>query len=406
MMQTHALTAQTIVEFHPLHIGEEVQGEYEVGRAETGTFISLPAEGVYLLNLLQSQIPLGKVKELFASRYGQEPDLDDFLEGMLACGFIQRIDEHLVEEESTTEEAGRDQVRGWRLLGNLSPASVAWLRSRPMYLFYIALWVLVPLLLIIRPALFPSPTKALILSSVLANAVLLAVLAWIRVGIHEVAHTLAAKAYGCDSSVMLSHRLYFLAAQTDMTSVRTLPYRQRYGPYLAGMTCDMGFLLICLVAQLFLPSVGLLAALSYLLVLGQFSQFAFFMRTDIYYVFANFFRLGNLMQDTQRWLLAKLARVSKWFPSHDLSAISEREMKVIRYYAIFYLIGVFVALAEFVIFGLPLLLAFLRLALSHLQDGPIHLAFWDGFAFLLLVLANFGLLFFIIWRDHLRRWVA
>ena len=92
-----ALTEQSVIELHPLHVGDSdgAAGQgvgYEVGRPETGTFISLPAEGVSLLSWLRAGLPLGEVRARFAARYGQAPDLEDFRAGLTACGFVDRID--------------------------------------------------------------------------------------------------------------------------------------------------------------------------------------------------------------------------------------------------------------------------------------------------------------------------
>ena len=48
-MTTMTLSDSSVVGLHPLHIGEERDGETEVGRPETGVFVSLPAEGVALV---------------------------------------------------------------------------------------------------------------------------------------------------------------------------------------------------------------------------------------------------------------------------------------------------------------------------------------------------------------------
>lgn len=394
-----ALTDQTVVELYPLHIGDEDQGEHEVGRPDTGVFISLPPEGAYLLHLLQSQLPLGEVKAQFAAKYGQAPDLDDFLGGIASCDFIHLIDNHPVSppEESITVTT---PSRGLFLFANLPAERVWWLRSRPVLALSLGIWLAVPTLLTLHPGLLPSPAKALLSPSVLLNGVVLTALSWGIICLHELAHLLAARAYNCTSSLNISHRLHLLVAQTDMTAIRTLPRNQRYGPYLAGMTCDMTVLLLCLLLQLLSIPSALLSAIVYLASLGIISQFAFFMRTDIYYVFANIFHLGNLLQDTQHWLMNCIYKAIRRSPPHNLSAIAHRELVIIRWYAVFYIVGVIVVLGEFAVLGLPLLLQFLRLATDDLSAGPMHIAFWDGTAFIAVVALNFGLLFFVIWRDH------
>lgn len=56
------LSEETCIEFHSLAIGPEDDGVREVGRAETGVFIALPAEGIRLLSWMDSGLPLGEVR--------------------------------------------------------------------------------------------------------------------------------------------------------------------------------------------------------------------------------------------------------------------------------------------------------------------------------------------------------
>lgn len=402
MVQKMALTDQTIIELFPLHIGDVEQGEQEVGRAETGVFISLPVEGVYLLSLLEKRLPLGNVKERFAQQYGQAPDLEDFLDGLASCGFIKKIDNQSIHHD---ESLPISSSPGWNVLAIIPYNAVAWLKCTPMLIFYGIIWLTTLLVFALHPSLFPLPAKALLLPSTLGNAVVLGLLGWIVVFLHELAHLFAARAYGCTSFLNISHRLYFLVAQTDMTSVRTLPRNQRYSPYLAGMTCDVTLFLICLLWELFRPSSSFPVALSYVILAGFLTQFAFFMRTDIYFVFTNFFRLGNLMQDSQHMLMNLLYSLLRRPQRYDLSSISHRELFFIRFYAIFYALGVIIASGEFIFLGLPLLWGFIHLATNNLAVGPKQAPFWDGIGFMVFMSLNFGLLFYSIWRDHMRRQV-
>jgi putative peptide zinc metalloprotease protein len=269
-----------------------------------------------------------------------------------------------------------------------------------MAVLYVLVWLAVPLLFLLHPAVVPSASKGILHTRVLLNLVVLEVLGWALVFLHELAHCLAARAYGCPCFVTMGRRLYFLVAQTDLTATRTLPRRQRYGPYLAGMTWDLLLLLACTLWQLTPLRSPLAGALAYLLLTGLIFQFAFFLRTDLYFVFTNRFRLGNLMQDTQHWLANLVCRLLRRATPYDLESIPSRELRIIRWYALFYVIGVAVALADFLLLGLPLLLHLSSQALLGMSAGPTQLSFWDGTGYLLVVLLDFGLLFFVTYREY------
>jgi hypothetical protein len=109
------------------------------------------------------------------------------------------------------------------------------------------------------------------------------------------------------------------------------------------------------------------------------------------------------MQDTQRWLVNLAHRVIGHDAPHDLSAVPARELRIVRWYAGFYVVGVAVAVGQVVLLGLPVLVRFMHQAVAGLAGGPAHTAFWDGAGFLAVVAANFGLLAIVLWRDHATR---
>lgn len=390
------------VALHPLSIVRGRDGEHEVGRADTGVFISVPPEGLDLIGWLRSGLPLGKVKEAFAERYGEPPDVEDFLAGLAACGFVQAIDGRAVTDIADMP-AARTRKRGWQVLADLPAERVRWLISRPMLLCYLTIWLTVPALFLLRPDVLPSLSDAVIFPRMTANIIVLAVLGWGLLSLHELAHVVVARAHGCDSSLSIGHRLYFLVAQTDLTTVRALPHHRRYGPYLAGVTWDMTVVLACSLLRLAGIQSSLVAALAYLALMGVMFQCAFFLRTDGYLVLVNWLRLGNLMEDSRHWLVNLGHRILGRPGPYDLSQVPVRELRIIRWYAGFHFLAVLVLLAGLVVFGLPVLAGLLRQAATDLTRGPTHAVFWDGLGFLVLATLNVGLMVVVWRRDHLMR---
>jgi hypothetical protein len=397
-MSTALLHTQTTVELFPLHIGKEEDGATEVGRTDTGVFISLPAEGVMLVRDLVAGVPLAEVSDRFAAAYGQTPELDDFLAALVECGFVRAIDGRPVLTSAPVDEA----PRGWQLLGRMPTHWVAWLLSPPAVVMYILVWLAVPTVLAARPDLLPSADDAWLHTGVLANFAALTGLGWGLVFLHELAHLIAVRARGCTGHLRLSHRLHFLVAETDMSGVRSLPRRDRYAPYLAGMTWDATVLLGCLLLQLAGVDSVIPGAIAYLVMMTLLFELGFFMRTDIYYVIANALRLGNLMADTRHWLANQVARLRRHPAPYDLSAVPARELGIIRWYAVVVVLGVGVTLGQFVVLGLPLLARIVYGAAAQLTAGPTTGRFWDGTGLLLITVAHFGLLLVVIGRGRRR----
>jgi putative peptide zinc metalloprotease protein len=394
------LVDDAVVTLFPLHIGAEEDGACEVGRPDTGYFVSLPLEGVALVTWLGEGLPLAAVRERFSARYGVVPDLEDFLSGIEECGFVRSIGDRAVGPLTAPAS------RGIPLLASVSPQRLRWLLSRPMRAVYILLWISVPLAMLADPVLAPRPSDALLVHNVLLNALLVAVIAWTLVMAHEFAHATAARAVGCTGRFSISRRLWFLVGQTELTDVRTLPRRSRYAPYLAGMTWDLLVLLGCLCAELAGIRAELPRTVAYTLCLMLIYQFSVFMRTDIYYVIANWLRLGDLMGDTQRLVANMAQHMLRRPPSRDITSVPARELRIIRWYAVYYLLGSACVTAAFLLLSVPALVRMLKIAVADMAPGPAVLRFWSGAGFAGLVFIQFGTLTFLTLIDLRRRRLA
>jgi hypothetical protein len=382
------------VELHPLHVGEELgDGAREVGRVDTGMYIGLPAEGVQVVRWLEEGRTAAEVRQLFSARWGQDLDLAGFLAGLAECGFVRAVGGRQLDEPEAP-------ASGWRLLADLPQHRVAWLRAPAMRALYVAVWLAVPVLLLTNPRLIPAAGDAWIAPTVTLNAVLLRAVGWAAAAVHELAHLLALRAQGCSGSLSVSRRLYFLVAQTEMNSTRTLEHRRRYGPLLAGMTWDMTLLTCCLLLRLAGVDHPVVRFTAFLAAMMLLFQCAVFMRTDLYYALATWLRLGNLMQDTRRWLSNVAHRAVLRPEPHDLSDVPARDLRVARRYAVLYVGGVTLALVQLVVYGLPLLVDFVTAAAGGIAAGPLTGSFWDGVLFLTVTVLETGLLLYLFLRDR------
>ncbi|HEX2054293.1 MAG TPA: PqqD family protein [Actinomycetota bacterium] len=395
-----ALPDDAVVKLHPLHLGPVEDDEQEVGRPETGVFVSLPVPGVDIIKWLNEGLTVGEVKSRFAERYGEAPDLDDFVGTLRECGFVQGDDG--VAAAASIDQAAQTSGarRGWRLFGDLPQRKVAWLVSRPVRRLALLPWLAIPVVLAARPDLVPSAASAWLPYGVTVNLLALTGIGWALTFLHEVAHLLAVRARGCAGYLQLSHRLHFVVAQTDMTAVRSIPREERYAPYLAGMVFDATVLTGALVSQIANAGGPWPGTVAFLAAVHLLFQLAFFMRTDIYYVIGNRFRLGNLMGDARALLGNRLRALVGKPAASDLSGVPDREMRFVRWYALLLVAGVGVTIGQFFFYGLPIMARFGTESFSALSGGPGGAGFWDGVAFLGTTALNFGLLFYVIVRDR------
>jgi putative peptide zinc metalloprotease protein len=402
---TASLSDGTRVRLQRLHVTLDSAGEeHEVGRVDTGIFVAMPTAGVELIRWLEAGHPLGEVRDRFRDRHGEDPDLDGFVATLAEVGFLHSVD----GAEIAAPPAER--MRSWRPLLRFSTPRLGWMRARPAVAVWtlaaVLGWVGVPIWYVLHPDTWPTAADAWIGGpvSVSLNFAVLGVLGWGLTFLHELSHLFAMRALGLDCSLTLGHRLYFVVAQTNMSSARALPRRVRFIPYLSGMTWDLSVLLSALVLHATVLPYPVVGAVIYMTTMGLLFQMAFFMRTDIYYALTNWLRVGNMMEDMRRVLGNTGRRLVRLPARHDLSDVPRRELRIVRVYAAFCVAG-FIALSA-AAFGLylPMLGNFIAGTYQGLALGPTRAGFWDASAMLAVTGTYFCVLVTVSIRDfRLRR---
>jgi hypothetical protein len=98
-------------------------------------------------------------------------------------------------------------------------------------------------------------------------------------------------------------------------------------------------------------------------------QCNFFLRTDLYFVLANFFSCKNLMGDTEAFLRTLVSRWLGWGKAKDISYIPARELRVVRGYAVIWVLGRANMLWILATITLPLMWGYLKQIASVLGAG-------------------------------------
>jgi len=177
----------------------------------------------------------------------------------------------------------------------------------------------------------------------------------------------------------VSHRLWFLVMETDMTGLWTLPREQRYLPILAGPLADATIASGLLVALFARQQAGwqwpgevlqLAQALVFLLILRLVWQLFFFMRTDFYFLVAGFFRCKNLMNDTRTYVRHLWACVRGKGSVEAWAGVPAGERRVVKGYALFWIAGQGAAVAMFALVHLPVLAQYVARSFAILKAGP------------------------------------
>ncbi len=353
-----AHTCLSVFPFTQRQDGEETI----IANAAQSSFLSLPSSAVDILLWLAEGNTVGEAQALYAQKYSDYPDIDEFLALLESEGFIcsQPASEGALNPSSASGSVPRRHSHfTW-----ISENAARLLFSLPVLIVCFLLIGVAVALLLAQPSLFPSAGILVFKQHALLLGVSLIVFVFFTVFFHEMAHLIAARAIGVPARLSLGNRLWVLVAQTDVTGIWMAPRRKRYLVLLAGPLFDAvsASLLVVLV---FSQRHGWLSLSPLLYFFCQAALYTylprllwqcyFFMRTDIYYVFVTLFNCKNLMQDTESFLANHLTRVLPIFQYRDLSSIPAREMSIIRLYAVLWIVGRLVALYTLFFISLPIL---------------------------------------------------
>ncbi|MBD1902067.1 hypothetical protein NDI44_24405 [Trichocoleus sp. DQ-A3] len=407
-------TADTRVTVYPFTRQSEGK-EVIIGRSDTVVFIVLPPDAVELLDDLAKGKTVGEAQSLYQQKYGEVPDLEDLLGILEQKGFVQPyLKDKAVQSHSvikTTSRLRRTKPTPARFHFANFPRSLA--RRVFSRHILISCGVLIGLALVaitLDFSIVPGWDAYFFKENFTLIRLVLLLINYFTLFLHEMAHLVAARAIDVSSRLGISNRMWYLVAETDMTGIWGVPRNQRYLPFLAGSLLDAtsaAVLVLVLFAQdrgwvMLHPVVFQLSRamlLTYLMRLLW--QCYLFVRTDFYFVIANFFQCRSLMKDTEVFLGNQFARICGSLRRVDQSHIPVGERRVIRSYALLWLVGRIAALWSLLFITIPLIWHYYLVIFGVLNAGyqANPYAFVDALLMAFLVLTPQGLGFWLWIRS-------
>lgn len=367
--------------------GEEIV----IGLPVANVYLALPAEALEILDSLARGKTVGETQAEFAKAHGMEPDIDDLLQVLEKRGFVRPRGSGGADESLREREASPTNGRVRYHFASI-PQSVAKRFFGPLPMaFYLSTIAVALLVAWTHPSLLPHRNSLVFSRYRTVQVLTLSCFVYFTLFLHELAHLLATKAQGVNSRMGISHRLWVLVAETDMTGLWSVPSRQRYLPMLAGPLLDSfsaALLLFLLFAQskqlvTLTPLVEQLCkAMIFTYLFRLLWQCCFFVRTDFYYVITNFFGCKNLMRDTQTFVKNCFLRAIGSTRLTDQSHIPLLERRVIRAYSVLWLLGRGLALFSLFFITLPILSHYLVSAFVVVRRGYVsnHYQYLDSVA--------------------------
>jgi hypothetical protein len=276
MTATTSPISDQALSFHSLSFVPEGD-EVLVGRPGTDSYAVLPPDGAEVLKMMTNGVAPSDVSAWYEATYGQGLDIDDFVASMEDLGFVRQEGENVA------------QSRPVRLQG-LARALFSPLAFLA-YAVVIGVWLVV---LFEDPTLVPQPQHVFFTESAVLVQLLIVFgqIPWLF--LHESAHVLAGRRIGLPSQLGFGTRLYFVVFETRMPSLLSVPRRQRYLAFVAGMLLDaLAISGLGLLAYALRDTSGaghVLAALALAMAFPICTRFAYqfllFLQTDVYFMAA------------------------------------------------------------------------------------------------------------------------
>lgn len=345
-IQSPIYTADALVEVYPF-TRQQDDHEVVIGRPDIMVYLALPPDAVELLDQLAAGKTVGQAQTAYQERYGELPDMEEFLTMLQAQGFVQpKVSSGPVE---WTLVRGGQPVKPMRYHFATFPQHVARrIFSAPVIVASVALIAVALAAIVSDPNVIPGWDAVVAQKYLTLATFTLLAISFVTVFMHELAHLIAARAVGVNARMGIGNRLWILVAETDLTGIWNVPKRQRYLPLLAGPLVDavsasVLILVVYAVRQGWInPPFAVLwivRAMLFTYLLRLLWQTDFFLRTDLYYVFSNIFKCKNLMQETESFLGNLIKRVFRRGKLTDQSHVPSSEMRVARWYSLFWIIG-------------------------------------------------------------------
>ena len=399
-------TDDICVAVHPFTRQSEGK-EVVIGRLDTAVFLVLPSDAIELLDYLALGKTVGEAQSLYQQKYGKVPDLENLLDILESKGFVRPLANDRAAESyiviKTTSNLGNAKSAAVRFHFANFPQSLAQRLTSRRVLTSCGILVGFALTAIaVDPSIVPGWDAYFFRENLTLMRLVLLLIGYFTLFLHEMAHLVAARAVGVSSRLGIGNRMWYLVAETDMTGIWGIPRNLRYLPFLAGSLLDATSASV-LTLIFFAQSHGWLMLHPVVFQLGQAMLLTYlmrllwqcylFVRTDFYFVIANFFRCKSLMKDTEVYLRNQLARIWRSIRPVNQSHIPVAEMRVIRWYALLWLVGRIAALGSLIFISMPLVwhyfLAIFTVLSAGYQANPY--AFLDALLMGLLIFTPQGI---------------
>ncbi|MFT4413838.1 hypothetical protein ACLM5H_08270 [Fredinandcohnia humi] len=390
------LTNEDILHLRAINIRKDNKN-FIVEDCETQEFYEMPRVCIDALELIKTGKSLGDIETRLIKEYpNEEINMVDFSNQLIDFDLIEFINDKKIERK----------INETNSLGFLwIPPIIGKAFFNRFTIFFYCLLLFVNLFIFVfNPSVFPHYKDLFIFDMMSLNILALGMLSLVLVLIHEFGHILAIRSFHLPTRLEIGHRLYLIVFETDLSLAWKLPPEKRNILYLAGVFFDNVILFLALLIKLYVPlSSDLLSGLVGLIIFDSvvriIYQACIYMKTDFYFLFQNMTGSYNIMENGIYTLKALFSRSKV---KEDLE-LFEGEEQIVKWYSIFYIVGVAITIGLLFVYYLPQLIYMGKATLPGINNSIGDAHFWDAVIFILQIVVMLGFLLYSFYKSYRER---
>ena len=278
------ITNNSVVTF-ALSCQEKDRGSYYIGNKNVNIFCEVPEEAVKVLSLFDGKRTIEEVKLDSKAQFKVDIDILDFVNTLNELGLLHTLDGNNTGPDNEIYHPARLQQFADSLFKG---------KRKIIYL----LLALTSLAMLIGRKVFPIYEDAIINTEYTGiSIVAFFLISWLITIIHEFGHFFSGIHLRIPTSFKLSLRYFMLVVEGDINGVWSVPRKERYTCYLAGMCFEAVLLFIATVTKTLLQvelATRICNIFILVIILNYLRQFMLFIRTDLYFVILNLFKLNGI----------------------------------------------------------------------------------------------------------------
>lgn len=354
---------------------KKLDGSYVIGSKSNNVFIEIPEDAILILEYCNGEKTIDEITKILLKEKNIDVDVEDFIETLYELNLVNSIDGvkcNIGEEKQYSQIL----IKISKILFNKYTA-----------LIYGILFILNIILILSNNSLIPRYEDAFFIKEKIGvNMIGFFIISWMLTFIHEIGHFLSIVRLGVNVKFNLSLRLVWLVVEADINGLWSVPRKNRYFCYFAGVCFETVIMFISFIIKILNFNIianNICSVIILVLALNFLWQFMVFLRTDFYLVLLTFFDLSGLYDYSKIYISSKLRKKDY---NKQLENLSDKEMRYVKIFTITYVLGIIFCCIR-LLYEIPIIINVLFSALFQMGSQNIY-SIIDGILIIIVIIMS------------------